>query len=35
MGIIVSHNDEIVYYLKGADAVMGAKIGQIDANFMS
>ena len=35
MGIVVSDNNQIVYYLKGADAVMGSKIGQIDANYMS
>lgn len=35
MGIVVSDNNQIVYYLKGADAVMSSKIGQIDANFMS
>ncbi len=35
MGIIVSENNQIVYYLKGADAVMGSKIWQIDANFVS
>ena len=34
MGIIVSHNSQIVYYLKGADAVMGPKISQIDSNYM-
>ena len=34
MGIIVKNKDKIVYYLKGADAVMGSKIGQIDSNYM-
>jgi phospholipid-translocating ATPase len=34
MGIIVESNSSITYYLKGADAVMGPKIGQTDANFM-
>jgi phospholipid-translocating ATPase len=35
MGIIVKNNGKIIYYLKGADAVMAQKIGQSDANFMS
>jgi hypothetical protein len=35
MGIVVCNNNEIVYYLKGADAIMGPKISQIDSNFMS
>lgn len=35
MGIIVKNQDRLCYYLKGADSVMAAKIGQNDANFMT
>lgn len=34
MGIIVENKGDIVYYLKGADTVMGQKISPTDANFM-
>ena len=35
MGIMVRRPDgEICYYLKGADVVMGDKIGFHDSNFM-
>jgi phospholipid-translocating ATPase len=35
MGIMVRENDDITYYLKGADAVMQNKISSNDAHFMA
>ena len=35
MGIIIRQNNQIIYYLKGADSVMQSKISQADAHFMA
>ena len=35
MGIMLRDKGKLIYYLKGADAVMSTKISSIDAHFMA